>query len=837
MGNFTHQPRGVFPINICWQRRAILVLLVYVLLAVVMTWPVAGQLGTHLAGGRDDLRHHQWNFWWVKKSVIEGYNPFYTHLLYHPNGVSLVYNSMAWLSIAAWLPLQAIIGNNAAYNLIFIITFALNGFTMYLLVRELTEALPAAFIGGLVYGFWPYTMSHYDHPSMMTVFWVPLALLYLRRTLKRRQKRDALLAALFLALTGLTRWHLLIMGGVVIGLYLLRSWLGERSYRTRRTLGLLALAGLVAGTLMAPLAIVQLTQTPPTDIFVDEQTLGQTDLLAYVLPSRYHPLWGDTVRRLYENFIVNRIYVPFLGYTTVALALYGAAKNWRQSRLWVLAVAAYIAMALGPQLRVNGQLYPQVPMPYRLVGNLFFIRMLRRPDRFNVFLGLPMGVLVSLGIEALLRQRPFGRKSALLAGLIGALILSEYCPVPFSTWLPATPVWYSQLAQEPGHFAVLDLPMHPRVFDKWYLFYQITHGKPLVEGHVSRPPREASTFIDSVPLFGELRQRNAMDPTLIDISHQLQPLAEADIRYIILHKDFGSEYIAAWQDWLTFEPCHEDTDLVVYRTDPHLRRDFFLAHDVTDEIGLIRTTFTPTEILQGGRVQIQVDARWGSSAAPGQDYNVCLNLINAAGEVVQSGCEPLSPTWPTSYWDANEVVRGTYALQTSPYLEPGTYMLTLTLADSSAEKVAGHPTALGSLQIETLRPTYPLHVLWGDAVLLQGYDLQLYTESLELALYWQAQRKMDASYKVFVHLIDPTTGTIVAQDDAVPRRWAYPTTLWELDEVIEDTISLPLDEVPPGQYRLMIGLYEEATGERLPAYSADGEQYSDDAVPLTTVQH
>ena len=835
MEDITHCLNRVFLKRICQRRRAILVLLAYVLLTVVMTWPVTARLGTHLAGGRDDLRHHQWNFWWVKKSIMEGYNPFYTHLLYHPHGVSLVYNSMAWLSIAAWLPLQAIIGNNAAYNLIFMTAFALNGFTMYLLARELTGSLPAAFIGGLVYGFWPYTMSHYDHPSMMTVFWVPLALLYLRRTLERGQKRDALLAALFLALTGLTRWHLLIMGGVAIGLYLLCSWLGRRSYQTRRNLGLLLLVGLVAGALMAPLAITQLAQTSPKDIFVDEQTLGQTDLLAYILPSRYHPLWGDAVSHFYANFIVNRLYIPVLGYTTVILALYGAAKNWQQSRPWVLAVVAYIALALGPQLRINGQLY-QVPTPYRLVGNLFFIRMLRRPDRFNVFLGLPMGLLVSLGIKALLRQRPLGQKSTLLVAMMGALILGEYCPVPFSTWLPHTPAWYSQLAQEPGYFAVLDLPMHPRVFDKWYMFYQITHGKPLVEGHVSRPPQEASTFIDSVPFFGEVRQRNAMDPTLMDVSHQLQPLAEANIRYIILHKNFGAEYIAAWQDWLTFEPCHEDTDLIVYRTDPRLGRDFALAHNVTDKTGLIRASFMPTEVLQASRVQVRVDARWGSSAAPGRDYDVCLNLVNTVGEVAQSGCEPLSPTWPTSQWGADEVVRGDYTLQTSPYLEAGTYTLTLTLVDSSTRAVVGHPTTLGSLQIETLRLAHPLHVRWGDVILLRGYELQDSVESLELTLYWEAQRKMDVSYKVFVHLIDLTTGIIVVQDDAVPRRWAYPTIRWERDEIVEDTVSLPLNEVPPGQYRLVIGIYDQATGERLPAYSADDGHYPDDVVPLTTVQ-
>jgi hypothetical protein len=839
----------------CRQRRAILALLAYSLLAVVMTWPLAAHLGTHLPGIGDDLWTHQWTFWWVKQSILEGHSPLYTDLLFHPHGVSLAYHNIAWLNIAVWLPLQAIVGEIAAYGLVFIAFLALNGFTMYLLARELTGSPPAAFIGGLVYGFWPYTLSHSDHPNLVVVCWIPLVLLYLHRTLEKGRRRDALLAGLFLALTGLTRWHLLIMGGVVVGLYVLYYLWSKKSCRTRRTLGLLMLAGLVTGALLAlpaaPMISAQLTRTYPGDIFIDEQTWGQTDVLSYVLPSRYHPLWGDSAFRLYENFIVNKVYVAFLGYTTLALAVAGAAKDWRRARFWVLAAVVYVALALGPQLRVNGQLYPQIPMPYRLVGDLFFIRILRKPDRFNVFLGLPVAMLVSLGMAALLRRTlllspPEGgdgggrRKSAVLVGVAAVLILVEYCPVPYPTLPVVTPAWYSQLAQEPGQFAILDLPMELQHFDKRYSFYQITHGKALVEGRVSRLPREAFDFIDSIPLLPKLRQVNVMDPDLMDVSHQLRLLAEADVRYIVFHKKFiAPEQLAACQDWLTFEPCHEDTDLIVYRTDPRLGRDFVLDYEMTDAIGLIQVTFTPTNTTQGGL--IQVDARWGSADAPDRDYDVCLNLVSVTGEVAQSHCEPLSPTWPTSRWNADEVVRSAYALQVNPFLEAGTYTLILTLADGYGRAV-GIPAPLGSLQVEALprvfvapQPTHPQHVVWGDAILLRGYDLQLSVESLELTLYWQAQRRMDVSYKVFVHLVDPTTGAIVVQDDAVPRRWAYPTTWWERGEMVEDTIPLSLNGVPPGGYRLVLGLYDQSTAERLPAYSADGVRYADDAVPLTTV--
>jgi hypothetical protein len=95
---------------------------------------------------------------------------------------------------------------------------------------------------------------------------------------------------------------------------------------------------------------------------------------------------------------------------------------------------------------------------------------------------------------------------------------------------------------------------------------------------------------------------------------------------------------------------------------------------------------------------------------------------------------------------------------------------------------------------------------------------------------------MDVSYKVFVHLVDQSTGTIVVQDDAVPRRWTYPTTLWETGEVVADTVVLSVDGLPKGRYLLLVGLYDPANGERLPAHSPQGGGYPGNAVPLTVVE-
>jgi len=172
--------------------------------------------------------------------------------------------------------------------------------------------------------------------------------------------------------------------------------------------------------------------------------------------------------------------------------------------------------------------------------------------------------------------------------------------LPYRTTSPAIPAWYQKLAEEPDDFAILDLPVDLVVANNHYMFYQTTHGKPLVEGRISRPPKKAFTFLESTPFLEKLSKRNEMDPDLYDVTHQLTTLSDAGVRYLVMHKKFASsEQLANWQDWLTFEPFYQDDELIVYRTEPIFGQDYYLTVDLTEEIGLLQTSFTPDEILQG----------------------------------------------------------------------------------------------------------------------------------------------------------------------------------------------------------------------------------------------
>jgi len=685
---------------------------------------------------------------------------------------------------------------------------------MYLLARELTGSPPAAFVGGLIYGFWPYTLSHYGHPNMMLTCWVPLALRYLHRTLESKRTRDALLAALFLALTGITRWQLLVMGGVVVLLYLAYRCLVDRKCRTWRIPGLLALTGLVAGALMAPLAIpvasAYLTQPSPEDAVTDETRTGQTDLLAYVLPSRNHPLWSDAAARVYDNFIDNKVYVAFVGYTTLALALWGSVKRWRQARFWLLAAAVYVLLALGPQLRLNGQLYPQVPMPYRLVGDLWFVQILRKPDRFNVFLGLPLGMLASWGVAALLPKHRKWR-AALLAGALGLLILREYALMPYPIARPAVPAWYNQLAQEPGDFAVLDLPMDTRSFDKHYGFYQTVHGKPLVEGHVSRPPQKAFAFLEENELISAFTQEEQLRAQP-EMTVNLEPLAEADIGYVVVHKQFlAPDLTADWMYALAARPVHDDAEIAAFTTRPETGVHFEAAHNFD---GLVLAQ----AIVESGPPLV-LETHWQSP----ERQTVTISMRTAGQDAVPFHTQTLAVD------EGFSVVR----VQLAPPLPMPAGEVEILLEANGESYVLPQrlfPTSEGW----TAARLWP-DVTWDDAITLRSADWHRLANTLIVDLQWESLQPIEADAKFFVHLLEDD-GALVAQYDGMPGNWAHPTSTWDAGEWFRDQAPVDLQGVPAGSYRLTVGWYWPDSGQRLPGADASDTSLLDGVLPLGRVE-
>jgi hypothetical protein len=114
----------------------------------------------------------------------------------------------------------------------------------------------------------------------------------------------------------------------------------------------------------------------------------------------------------------------------------------------------------------------------------------------------------------------------------------------------------------------------------------------------------------------------------------------------------------------------------------------------------------------------------------------------------------------------------------------------------------------------------------GDVAKLAAVDLRETVlrrgEVLPLSLYWRALAPADTSYTVFVQAIDDE-GLKAAQDDRVPCSGGCPTTTWRPGDMIAQWHDLPIQsDAPPGRYWLVVGMYDLATGERLPLFDAGG---------------
>jgi hypothetical protein len=399
------------------------------------------------------------------------------------------------------------------------------------------------------------------------------------------------------------------------------------------------------------------------------------------------------------------------------------------------------------------------------------------------------------------------------------------------------------LASQSDDFAVLNLPIDPQQA-KRYMFTQVTHERPILQGKTARFPEGTYAYLDAHPWLWGLRQSGEISPEITDMGRQLASLAQDDVRYVILHKELiDVDRLARWQRTLLTRPRFEDEQIAVYAISPLAGRDFELADELAPGIGPIRV-LTSTDCLNPGRV-LEVDVGWAAADAPGQDLDVRLTLVQEAGSGYQEEVFPLSHAWPTGEWPANAVAWGYYVLRAHPALPAGEYEVALALADPATGESQGQQAVVGRVTVSSTPCEFSLpgeatgavgvNALFGDDLRLLGYRLDRVlrqTDHLTVTLYWRAERRMEMAYKVFVHVFDPATSVPVAQDDAMPRRWAYPTQLWSPGEVVPDAIPISLEGAPAGAYSVAVGVYDPATTVRLPVVDGAGQIQPDGRLVL-----
>ncbi|MCL4296464.1 MAG: glycosyltransferase family 39 protein [Anaerolineae bacterium] len=217
---------------------------------------------------------------------------------------------------------------------------------------------------------------------------------------------------------------------------------------------------------------------------------------------------------------------------------------------------------------------------------------------------------------------------------------------------------------------------------------------------------------------------------------------------------------------------------------------------------------------------------WQALSSPFKGGEVRLTLSDGTNAVASDF--PLAESvGPLDSWQAGQVRRAVYHLPTSPRLTGSQAQITVAVLTPPGEveaETALAPVALAvrSRQFEAPAIATTADIAFGNSTQLKliGYDVPppalASGDPLPVTLYWQAVAEMKTDYTVFVQLLNDA-GQVVAQVDSQPLAGAAPTTTWLPGEIVTDpyTLTLPGD-LPPGGYRLISGLYDAATGARLP---------------------
>ena len=107
--------------------------------------------------------------------------------------------------------------------------------------------------------------------------------------------------------------------------------------------------------------------------------------------------------------------------------------------------------------------------------------------------------------------------------------------------------------------------------------------------------------------------------------------------------------------------------------------------------------------------------------------------------------------------------------------------------------------------------------------------------TLAVRLQWQALADIPRDYTAFVHVLD-SEGQAAAQADVMPRGGLFPTSYWPRGAVVDDRIEVPIDDLPPGTYRVRLGVYDSQTVERLPVTTPSGEALPDNVIELGEIE-
>ncbi|MBI2136185.1 hypothetical protein HYU06_03880 [Candidatus Woesearchaeota archaeon] len=367
--------------------------LFFLVLTILMTYPLIFNLSASVAGMGGDSRWAIWQFWWADKALDEGRSFFHSDYLYYPAGKNISFNIDGIINIFAAVFMHKIgFSFYAAYNLILLSTFFLSAFGAYLLAKYITKDQKASIIAGIIFGFSPYHIGQSQgHLALATISFIPYFVLYFLRMKdaasekndtsphqKRPYIKYSILAGIFFALVYFSSGYYLVFSVIFIAIFLVYHLFYDHKHLLSKNyiigFTVFSTAFLVVAS---PLLFMSLSNVGDVSVKRDltASVWFSADSAAFFTPHPFQTMFGSLVSPLYQRFDAENpdkqlsgYYISgtpaeasvFLGYTVIALALlsiYYYRKKFLDRdklRFWYVLGIIFLVLSLGPVLKFFG---------------------------------------------------------------------------------------------------------------------------------------------------------------------------------------------------------------------------------------------------------------------------------------------------------------------------------------------------------------------------------------------------------------------------------------------------------------------------------------------------
>ena len=476
--------------------------LLFVALAVAMTWPLTPNLGRAVSDFGDPYLNIWILDWDWYATLHQPLSLFHANAIY-PAKYSLAFSENLYGIALLLFPLRAVgVTPIAAYNVAMLLGFAFCGFTAYLLGRKLTGCFSAGIAAGVFYAFVPFRFVHLPHLQHVWGGWLPLLLLTLLLYAEQpSRKRAAMFGAVFV-MNGLTNIHYLFFGAfaaAVTAALLIprRAW---------RDLLIAVAASLV---ILAPFLY---PYAAAAKLYGMERTWAESyHYSAYTMDWLTKNV-EEPERRLFPGVLA----------LIAAVAAFVTWRRWQKLALAWLWIAIGFAGSLGMHFELHRFLFGAVPG----------FRAIRVPARWAVIAYVGLSILIALVTSAIARRNRW------LAFIVPIAFVIELWAAPIRWYMavPQAPPVYEWLAR--GRTPIAEVPMDTFLSDYSYHFRSTVHHRPMVNGVQQTPQRRDI----AAKWFG-----NPIGDEFVDA------LKLAGVDLIVVHGDRLYERAPAVRDWLRRE--------------------------------------------------------------------------------------------------------------------------------------------------------------------------------------------------------------------------------------------------------------------------------------------